>query len=83
MTYRRLSPHAIRRDDGAEISRRHIPGEFTEPMRWEFVACGPPVTPTGELAALVAEMDAHGMDVTVRPLVGVYETADEAREALK
>lgn len=83
MTYRRLSANAIVRDDGAEITRRWLKREPDEERRCEFVAHGPPallVSP--ELGELLAEMHAHGMSVTVRPLVGVYETADEAREAL-
>ena len=82
MTWTSLSANAITRDDGAEISRRYGRREPSEPKRAEFVAHGAPVAPGGELAALVAQMDALGMGVTVRPLVGVYATADEAREAL-
>lgn len=37
----------------------------------------------GDLGALLEELHAHGMDATVRPMVGVYETAEEAREAIE
>jgi len=92
MTFRRLSANAISRDDGAEISRRWLKREPDEERRCEFVAHGPPLTNSGDrisakdsadLAALLEEMHAHGMTATVRPLVGVYETAEEAREALR
>lgn len=83
MTFRRLSANAIRRDDGAEITRRWLKREPDEERRYEFVAHGPPVTVHGELAALLEELHAHGMTATVRPMVGVYETAEEAREAIE
>ena len=83
MTYRRLSANAIARDDGAVITRRWLRREPDEPRRCVFVAHGPPallVSP--ELGTLLEELSAHGINATVRPLVGVYETADEAREAI-